>query len=216
MITYDSSSILVSPSSKIIRFCWKIADHISLQGTQSRARYPITMLGYEVLVCIWFHQASNCTSSVIWTQSWIRVHNFGNSLVLKCVWIALSICHQQYNTWQQLGYVAQIAFTCAWSRSVMYMLGEMSGLCALIICKKCLIVIYVPLDDSIQAHIVCNCESCWHQGTRFQDVGMHPVEISFEYIERRHLRQDLNPLEADLHLKKGTTLERYCMGTRCI
>jgi len=33
----------------------------------------------------------------------------------------------------------------------MYMLGDMSGLCALINCKKYLIVTYVPLDDSIQA-----------------------------------------------------------------
>ncbi len=33
----------------------------------------------------------------------------------------------------------------------MYMFGEMSGLCALINCKKYLIVTYVPLDDSIQA-----------------------------------------------------------------
>jgi hypothetical protein len=31
------------------------------------------------------------------------------------------------------------------------MFGEMSGLCALIICKKYLIVAYVPLDDNIQA-----------------------------------------------------------------
>jgi hypothetical protein len=31
----------------------------------------------------------------------------------------------------------------------MYIFGEMSGLCALISCKKCLIVTYVPLDDSI-------------------------------------------------------------------
>ena len=149
-MTYDSSNILVSPSSKIVRFCQKIADHISLQGTQSRARYPITVSGLFVSACIFSHQASNSASSVVRTQSWIRVHNFGNSLVLKRVRIALSTCHQQYNT-RQVGYVARIAFTCAKSRSVMYMLGDISGLSALIIWKKNLIVAYVPLDDSIQA-----------------------------------------------------------------
>ena len=150
MITYDSSSILVFPSSNIVRFCQKIADHISLQVTQSRARYPITVSGFFVLLCICSHQALNSASSVVWTQSWIRAHSFGNSFILKRVRIALSTCHQQYNTWQ-LGYIVQIAFTCAWLRSVMYILGDMSGLSALINSKKYLIVTYVPLDDSIQA-----------------------------------------------------------------
>ena len=150
MITYDFSSILVSSSSKIDQFCWKIAAHISLQLTQSQPRYPITVSGYDLFDRICSHQASNFASSVIQTQFWIRVHNSGNSLILKRVRIALSTCHQQYST-RQLGYVTHIAFTCAWSQSVIYIFGEVFGLYALINCKKYLIVTLVPLDDSIQA-----------------------------------------------------------------
>ena len=140
----------MSPSSKIVRFCQKIVDHISLQRTQFQARYLITVSGFFLSDCICSHQASNSASSDVRTQSWIRVHNFGNSLVLKRVRIALSTCHQQYKTWQ-LGYVARIAFTCAWSQSVMYIFGDISGFWALTSCKKYLIVTYVPLDDNIQA-----------------------------------------------------------------
>src|SRR5712672_2628816 len=112
VITYDSNNILVSPSSKIVQFFRKIVDHISRQETQSRMRYLITVSGYFVLVRICSHQASNCASSVVWTQSWIRSHKSRKASMTKCILIALSTCHQQYNTWQP-GYVAQIALTCA-------------------------------------------------------------------------------------------------------
>ena len=176
MITYDSSSILVYPSSKIDWFCQKIAAHISLQLTQSQPRYQITVSGYDLFDCICSHQVSNFALSVVWTQFWIRVHNSRNSLILKCVQIALSTCHQQYSTWQ-LGYVVHIAFTCAWLRSVIYIFGKVFGLCALINCKKYLIVTLVPLDDSIQA-----------MGTPLVMVELPELLCPWAYLVGTHLQ----------------------------